>query len=66
MVYSMLKPIDDIFNMVEDLIELTKLAKCSYTPQQQINIWYLIVSKQRVLRDDMKNGSGNQLHKKRG
>ena len=54
MVYNISDLIDDIFNTIEDLVELAKLAGCPYTLQQQINIGYLIVSKQGIFIDDVR------------
>ena len=47
--YNTTDPMDDIYNVVEDLVELVALVECPYTPQQQVNVGYLIISKQRKL-----------------
>ena len=47
-------PIDDIFNSFEDLCEIAELANFPYSARQQVNIGYLIVSKQPIFRSDVR------------
>ena len=49
--YDVIKPIDDVFNAVEDLCEIKELANCPYLARQQVNIRYLVVSKQPIKND---------------
>ena len=46
--YNVSDRIDDIFNSVEDLCKIAELEKCPYLARQQVNIGYLIVSKQPI------------------
>ena len=52
--YQVSDPIDVIFNAVEDLCEIADLSGSPYTATQQVNIGFLIVSKQRILRSDVR------------
>ena len=52
--YNVSDPIDDIFNPVEDLCEIAELENCPYSARQQVNIGYLIVSKQPIFRSDVR------------
>ena len=52
--YQISEPIDVIFDAVEDLCEIADIAGTAYTPEQKVNIGFLIVSKQRVLRSDVR------------
>ena len=54
MQYDINEPIDDIFNAVEDLCEITEFAKSPYTPRQKVNIGYLIVSKHPIFHSDIR------------
>ena len=46
--------IDDIFNSVEDLYKIAELENFLYSARQQVNIGYLIVSKQPIFRSDVR------------
>ena len=48
--YNVSDPIDEIFNSVEDLCKILELANCPYSERQQVNIGYLIVSKQPIYK----------------
>ena len=52
--YNVSGPIDDIFNSVEDICEISELANCPYSARQQVNIGYLIVSRQPIFRSDVR------------
>ena len=52
--YSVRNPVSDIFNAAEDLVDLAKLSGCAYTKTQQVNMGYLIESKQRIFRDNVR------------
>ena len=52
--YDVSEPIDTIFNAVEDLCEVAELADSAYTPKQQVHIGYIIISKQRIFRADIR------------
>lgn len=53
--YNMSDPINKIFNLVEDLCEAAKLGNYPYSPIQQVNIGYQIVSKRRIFWTDVQN-----------
>ena len=46
--YSIDEPIDVIFSAVEDLLEIGELAGRPYSPQQIVDLGFLIISKQRI------------------
>ena len=54
MEYQIDKPIDVIFMAIEDLLELAEISGRPFTPQQIVNIGYLIVSKHRIFRSDIR------------
>ena len=56
--YDVNEPIDIIFNAVEDLCEVAELAESAYTPKQQVHIGYIIISKQRIFRSDVRKWMG--------
>ena len=47
-------PIGEVFNSVEDLCEIAELANFPYSARQQVNIEYLILSKQPIFRSDVR------------
>ena len=52
--YNVSEPINDIFNSVEDLCEISELAYCPYSARQQVNIGYLILSRKPIFRSDVR------------
>ena len=54
MEYQLNESIDVIFTAVEDLQELAELAGRPFTPQQIVDIGYLIVLKHRIFRSDIR------------
>ena len=51
--YNMSEPIDTIVSVVEDICEIAELEGFPYLPRQQVNIGYLIVSKQPIFRNNV-------------
>ena len=54
MEYKINELIDVIFTVFEDLQELVELAGRPFTSQQIVNIGYLIMSKHRIFRSDIR------------
>ena len=52
--YDVSDPIDDIFNSVKDLCKVAEFENCLYSARQQVNIGYLILSKQPFFRIDVR------------
>ena len=50
MEYKLEEPINIIFDAVEDLVEIEELAGRLYTPEQVIDLGYIILSKTRIFR----------------
>ena len=46
--YNVSDPIDNIFNSVKDLCEIEELENFLYSARQQVNIGYLILSRQPI------------------
>ena len=42
------------FNSVEDLCKIAEVENCPYSARQQVNIGYLIVTKQPIFRSDVR------------
>ena len=51
--YNVNEPIGTIILVVEDLCKIAELAGWPYLLRQQVNIGYLIVSKQTIFRNDV-------------
>ena len=64
--YDVSEPIDDAFNTVEDLYKVTELADCPYLARQQVNIRYLVVSKQPIFRNDVRQSMRKPIEYKTG
>ena len=54
MSYDLDKPIDAIFNAVDDLREIAELALKPYTNQQMVDLGYIVVSRLPVFRSDVR------------
>ena len=54
MEYKLEEPINIIFDAVEDLVEIEELAGRLYTPEQVIDLGYIILSKKRIFRGDIR------------
>ena len=53
MVYNIVKPINVIFNVVDDLREITKLLNRPYTDVQMVDLGYMILTRQPIFRADI-------------
>jgi hypothetical protein len=54
MVFSIALPVDVVFNAVEDLVDLAEHAGSALTDQQMIDLAYQVLSKETLLRDDLR------------
>jgi len=54
MEYKLTKPTNVIFSAIEDLQELAELPGRYFTPQQINDCGYMIVSKHRIFRSDIR------------
>ena len=52
--YSIDEPINVVFSAIEDLLDIGKLAGRSYSLQQIAELGFLIISKQRIFRSDIR------------
>ena len=52
--YNIKDHIDTIYNDVEDLVEVRELAGRPFSPEQIIDLAYMIISKYRIFRDDIR------------
>ena len=50
MEYNLTKPIDIIFNAIYNLTDIIELAESQYFPTQVVDLAYMIVSAQSVVR----------------
>jgi hypothetical protein len=54
MVFSLALPVDVVFNAVDDLVDLAEHAGSALTDQQMIDLAYQVLSKETLLRDDLR------------
>ena len=54
MEYKLEEPINIIFDAVEDLVEIEELAGRPYTPEQAIDLGYIILSKTWFFRGEIR------------
>ena len=54
MEYNLEKPIDIIFDAIEDLVETGELTRRPYSAQQIVDLGYIILSKKRIFRSDIR------------
>ena len=54
MSYNINEPISVIFEAVDDLRKIAKLAKRPYTNQQMVDLGYIVVSKLPIFRSDIR------------
>ena len=65
MEFNLKESIDIIFDAVEDLVEIGELAGRPYFTQQIINLGYIILSKNRMLRSDIQKWVRRPENKKK-
>ena len=53
MIYDPAQPIDIIFNAINDLVEYARAAKSELTQNQTINLTPVILSRQRIFKDNI-------------
>jgi hypothetical protein len=54
MVFTIALPVDVVFNAVDDLVDLAEHAGSALTAQQMIDLAYQVLSKEPLLRDDLR------------
>ena len=53
MVYSIVLPVDTVFNAVDDLVNLANHAGSALTNQQMIDLAYVVLSKEPIFQQDI-------------
>ena len=51
--YTIEEPMTIIFDAIEDLAEIGELVKRLYSAQQVVDLGYIIISKNRIIRSDI-------------
>ena len=54
MEYQIQEPIATIFDAIKDLAEIGELAERPYSPHQIVNIGYIVLSKNRIFRGNIR------------
>jgi hypothetical protein len=54
MAFDISQPVDTVFNAIEDLAELADHANSSLTPQQMMDLAYVIFAKHPILQQDLR------------
>jgi len=54
MPYNIVKPINAIFNTTDDLREISELVGRMYTPQQMVNLGYIMISSLPIFHSDVR------------
>jgi hypothetical protein len=54
MVYSIVLPVDTVFNAVDDLVDLADHAGSALTNQQMIDLAYVVLSKEPIFQQDIR------------
>eukprot|EP00957_Ditylum_brightwellii_P112042 8543527-Ditylum_brightwellii.AAC.2 len=62
--YNIREPVDNIFTELEDLEDISKVAKDPITKKQMISIAYLILQKMRKYHTDLKGWNRKAQHQK--
>ena len=52
--YDISQPVDNVFNTIDDLADLSEQAGSPMTAQQQINLAYVIFARQPILQQDLR------------
>ena len=51
MIYDPVKPIDIVFNSIDDLVKYEKVAEAELTQSQTINLALVILNRKRIFKD---------------
>ena len=54
MIYNPEKPIDNIFNSIDNLVEYARASEAELTQSQTINLDLVILNKQQIFKDDIR------------
>ena len=54
MTYNLIDPTDVIFNAVDDLREVVEFSGNPYSPEQMVDLGYIIVPKNVLFRSDLR------------
>ena len=54
MTYDLIDPTDVIFNAVDDLREVVEFSGNPYSPEQMVDLGYIIVSNNILFRSDLR------------
>jgi hypothetical protein len=54
MTYDVSQPVDTVFNCIDDLSELADHSGSPMSPQQMIDLAYIIFAKQPILQQDLR------------
>ena len=52
--YDISQPVDTVFNTIDDLVDLAEHALSAMTPQQMIDMAYVIFARQPILQQDLR------------
>jgi hypothetical protein len=61
MAFDISQPVDTVFNAIEDLSELADHANSSLTPQQMMDLAYVIFAKHPILQQDLRTWNRTPL-----
>ena len=52
--FNLTEPVDEVFNLIEDLAELVELAGRPYSDEQLTDFGFVIFNRRRALREDIR------------
>ena len=61
MTFDISQPVDTVFNAIDDLADLAEHAQSSMTPQQMIDLAYVIFAKHHILQQDLRTWNNKPL-----